>query len=251
MSHMQTLSDPLHFSNLRHMARSPAHYRASILEPRDPTAAMRFGRVVHAVLLGQPYKVWEGTRRGKDWERFEAAAGPDALIVTIDEYDRAMRCCDAVGANALATPLLVGGHEIEWTWTTLGRKCAGRIDVLGDPFITEFKTASSTEPMQFIRGALRLCYHAQLAWYIDATQSIANVAHIVAVEVAPPYCVQVFTLSPRAIEAGRKLYRLWLERLLVCEAANEWPGYCQSIVPFDVPDESAPLIIDGEEVEAA
>ena len=250
MSYMQAITDPLHFTNLRNIARSPAHYLASIYEPRESSTAMRFGQIVHAVLFRQPYHIWAGDRRGKQWDAF-AAQHLHELIVTESEFTRAMRCCDAIGNNPLATPLLVGAHEVDRTWTTLGRASAGRIDVLGDTFVTELKTTSSAEPYQFIRGALRLCYHAQLAWYLDGVGMSDKPAHIVAVEVAPPFAVSVFTLTPRALEAGRKLYRLWLERLLVCESANEWPSYCQSIVAFDVPDESAPLIIEGEEVEAA
>jgi len=40
-----------------------------------------------------------------------------------------------------------------------------------------------------------------------------------------------------------------MERLLACEAANEWPGYAQSIVDFDVPDELELDFGDDEEIE--
>jgi len=246
----QLLRDPVRISNLKKMGRSAAHYRAAILEPTEPTAPMRFGRVVHAVAFRQPFQVWSGQRRGQQWAAF-AEQFADELIVTSDELERAQRCVDAIGATANATPLLCGVCETEVKFRTLGRDCVAHLDVNGQGFVTELKTSSSVEPMQFIRGALRLGYHAQLAWYLDAIGHPDWAAHIVAVEVAPPFAVQVFTLTPRAIEAGRRLCRLWLERLLVCESANEWPGYCQSVVPFDVPDESQPLIIDGEEVEAA
>jgi len=250
---MRTLRDPRHFSTLKNMARSPAHYLSSVLEPREPTAPMRFGNICHSILFRQPHIVWPKQRRGKDWEAFEASrpANDTRLVITQDEYDRARRVCDAIGANPDATRVLVGQHEVERTWSMLCTPCAGRLDVLGDRYVTEFKTTTNSHPATFMRGAMRLGYHAQLPWYIDGVGQPDWDAYIVAVEVAPPYAVTVFQLSPRVLQEGRKLYRLWMEQLLVCESTNDWPAYCQSVVPFDMPDYDQPLIIDGEEVEAA
>ncbi len=251
---MLQLNDPVHFTRLRHMHRSPAHYRAAVLEPREPTAAMRFGSIVHAVLFRTPYHVWEGRRAGKEWDAFQAeveSANPGALIITAAESERAHRCAGAIGARPDATRLLVGQHEVERSWVTLGRECAGRIDVIGADFITELKTTSNAQPETFLRGALRLGYHSQIPWYADGVGMPNATGHMVVVETLPPFDVAVFDLTPRCMQEGRKLYRLWMERLLSCEASNDWPGYCQSPIPFDVPDLDEPLIIDGEEVEAA
>lgn len=248
MSWMKSLTDPVHFSNLRYMSRSPAHYRASITNPREATSAMNFGKIVHAIFFDQPYVMWHGTRRGVAWDKFLEEHDED-LIVSASEYERARYCCDAIEQNNDALELLVGEAEVERNWNFNGRLCSARLDIDGERVVTELKTTSNAEPLQFVRGALRLYYHAQLAWYCDGVGK--NEAAIVAVETAPPFAVQTFRLTERALEAGRKLYHLWMERLLVCEQSNSWPSYCQSIVPFDVPDFDQTLIIDGEEVDAA
>ena len=250
MPHPESLSDPVHFTRLRHMARSPAHYRAAILEPRDPTPAMRFGSIVHAVLFWQPFVVWPKFRRGKDWEAFESDHVGE-LILTQEDYDRAHRMADSIAGYPHATRVLSGMHEVEIEFYTLGRHCAGRLDVLGDRFVTELKSTTNAEPDKFRRGALSLAYHAQLAWYLDGIGHSDWPAHVVAVEVAPPFAVTVLDLTPRLLDEGRKLYRLWMEQLLVCEASDAWPAYAQTSLPWDFPEsDDEPLIIDGDEVAA-
>ena len=89
---------PVRFSNLRLMAKSPAHYRAALDGEREDTLAMRLGRLVHALVLGGDYLVWDGTRRGKEWDRFaEENAGRE--IVTASELAQAEPVAAAVSAS--------------------------------------------------------------------------------------------------------------------------------------------------------
>jgi hypothetical protein len=212
---------------------------------------MRFGQLVHAIVLGGKFIVWPKERRGKEWDAFEEGHGGE-LIVTATEHDKALLIAKSVREHPIAADLIRGRCEQEMTWTSNGRACAGRLDVVNDTFWTELKSANCTEPYRFQRAARRMSYHAQMAWYQDA--AVANgypvrTGYIVAVETAPPWAVTVLRLTPRALEEGRKLCRFWLERLIGCEQCNEWPSYTQSIVDFDVGDD-IDLIIDGEEIAA-
>jgi len=64
----------VHFTTLRYMSQSPAHYRARCESPFEPTPAMRFGTLVHMLCFEQPgVQVWQGDRRGKAWEQFRDA----------------------------------------------------------------------------------------------------------------------------------------------------------------------------------
>ncbi len=40
------------------------------------------------------------------------------------------------------------------------------------------------------------------------------------------------------MEIGERLNRIWFERFLACEAANEWGGYSAATVPFDIAEEN-------------
>lgn len=247
-------SEPVHFTHLKRMSDSPAHYLASLEENRD-SAAFHFGRLVHYLILGgvYDYAVWTGKRRaGKVWEAFEEAnEGRD--IFTKNDLDHAMRITKAVKTDRLAQPFLEGEREKLIEWSFLNRKCQSRLDVLGD-HVVEVKTTQCSKPEKFRWDVDRYAYHAQLAFYRDAARYIGRPtrgAIIIAVEKELPYAVTVCRLSDALLEEGAKLNRLWMERLLSCERANEWPAYTQSIEEYDVRrQEGVTLIIGGEEVAA-
>jgi len=243
---------PVRFSLLKHIGRSPAHYRAALDGGREDTLAMRMGRLVHAMVLGGEYLVWDGTRRGKDWDRFEAEhLGQE--IVTASEVEAAEPVAAAVAASELAAPLLDGCREQTIEWEIGGRKCQGRLDVLNAAFITDLKSTTNAEPGWFSRHATKMGYHAQLAGYADgavaAGLAITPRCYVVAVEMKAPHVVTCLELTDRALDMGRRTYRLWWERLMVCERSDYWPGYVEGVAPFDVPEDEM-LWIDGEEVAA-
>jgi hypothetical protein len=242
----------VHFSNLRHIARSAAHYRVAVERRGEPTPTMRFGSLVHALVLGGvEIAVWHGTRRLKGYEDFEAE-NKGKLVVTADEHHKAILCANAVQNDPVAAPWLEGAHEQTILWQYQDRACSSRLDVIG-PLgdLADLKTCSTSEPMTLMRACLTMGYHAQLAFYRRAAQSIGHpvrAARILAVETAPPFVVTVLTLSPRTLEHGEKLVRMWMERLLSCEAADQWPGYVQCEVPWDLDDAANDVVlIDGEE----
>jgi len=244
---------PVRFSNLHHMARSPAHYLHALDADRQ-TPAMRLGKLFHAVLLGGKYVVFEGERRGKKWEIFESEH-PGEEIVTTKEMATANAMAAAARKHPEAAFLLGGHHEVELKWEIGGRPCLGHIDVVGGLHVTELKSGQTSQPGRFEWHALRMQYHAQLAWYFDAlaiTGSPRRDAYILIVEALAPHVTTAFRVTDRALEEGRKHYRLWFETLRNCEESGSWPGYCDAILPLDVPDDDElRLTVDGEELEVA
>jgi hypothetical protein len=235
----------LRISDLKRIGQSPAHYKAAI----DSTAShLDKGSAVHAALLGgkrvcyfdrQTESGKQAPRSGKFWEQFQAD-NPDALILTRDEYFQTNGMVEAVRACPEAMRVLDGAKETTLRWDVQGRACRGTPDVLCDQYVTELKTTRSSDPRRFMWDAIKLGYFAQLAWYMDgalkAGAATPDAAFVVAVESAAPYVVTVFRATERALEMGRRTYRSWFERLLNCEASDEWPGYVQSVVDLDVPD---------------
>lgn len=249
--------DPVRYSHLKNIARSPAYYRA-MLTSNKFTAPMRLGRVVDAYLTGgKKPVVFDGTRRGKVWEEFQAEhAGEE--IITASEEGTAVSMVQAVLHNPEAVRLLTGKRQQEIAWQYLGRDVVSHPDVLGEEggygFVTDLKTCSTSQPVRFTGQALRFAYHVQVASYIDGATAAGlgefRNGYLVAVESSAPYQVTVMKLTERALEAGRRLWRTWFETLLACEAADHWPSYCESIVDLDVP-EDLELVYGDDESEAA
>lgn len=242
--------EPVRFSHLKHIARSPAHYRHALTASYD-SAAFRIGRLVDCAVLGGPQPVvFEGTRRGKAWEAFRAEHD-ERDIYTASEVAAAAPVSEAVLSNRRAMEVLEAGipkRRIAWDW--IGRNCSGEPDVGGLDVLVDLKTCRTADPARFAREAIWYGYHAQLAWYRNGLELAGKPrpreVYIVAAEKAPPYPVTVFRLTEDALDAGLRLCRGWLERLLVCEDADVWPTYSECDVPLDV-ERDPELIYHDEE----
>lgn len=245
---------PCRFSWLKAMSRSPAHCRHAMQSGTDETLAMRIGSGTHAILFDQPIAIFTGkVRNGKGWEAFEDEYS-NRVILNQREHAQASALADAIRGHELASELLFAPdavHEEPIGWKLLGRDCSGTPDVRAPRYIVDLKTTKCADPERFVRDAKWRHYNAQLAWYMDGVIAsglgTAAEAYIVAVESTPPHCVTVLRLTDRAIDQGRRQCRVWLERLLGCEASDNWPGYVESVVDFDIESEMELTGFEDEE----
>lgn len=252
------MTEPLHFSDLKHIAKSPAHYKYAITHERKQEGHERIGSALHALLLGQQDKVilYDGRRYGKKYDEWLSQQPLDSIIVNPTEAEHLHGMVTSVRATRNAWQLLRDQQACEQTlnWSWLGRRCQGTPDSFSIENLVELKTGKSAHPERFVSAGKFYGYHAQLAWYrramIESGIGTPASLWIVAAESAPPYPVTVFRLTEQAIELGERACRAWLETLLTCESADSWPAYTDAVVPFDVEDYGAvTLTIDGEETE--
>lgn len=253
---------PVRFSNLKMIGKSPAHYRHAVQRGWDPSLSRRVGSGTHAMMFDLPWTVWTGSGNGKKpvrnggpWEAFRNA-NPGKAIMSIGEYRKSRAISDSLKRNDRAMELLRGPgtvREQQVSWKCLDRECVSTPDVRGPGYVVDLKTDKCAEPGKFAKSGRWYGYHAQLAFYLDAVAAAGlgkpDRAYIVAVENVAPYPVTILRLTDRALDLGRRMCRIWLEQLLVCEADDYWPGYVESDAEFDVPDEEQTLIIDGETVQ--
>lgn len=246
----------VNFSSLKHLKRSPAHYRAAITKRIDEdTDAMRVGRATHVAALEPErfrasHAVWDGGRRyGKEWDKF-CATNAGLEILTEDQYQLVTALASAVRTHEAAAKYLTGGAaEVTMLWDhvepangTQGFtiQCKGRIDFAPNGgAIPDLKTTRDASPDAFSRQSWDLDYAARAAFYVDGYAA----AHggevlpfvMIAVEKEEPYLVQVYTMPDALLEMGRDTYRQLLARLAQCRAENRWPGYADGPLELQLP----------------
>jgi len=236
---MQPL-EPLHFSQLKHIAKSPLHYRHELLSQRPDKRHFRLGRAIDCLLTGRKdgLVVYSGDRRGKAWKDF-AAANQGVEIITKAEEPSVLGMADAISNHQDALLLLVGERQLKFQWEIAGRRCEGTPDCFTPRRVVDLKSTRCADPRRFKWDARKLGYHAQLSWYgngLAAAGLSKPTEHIIiAVESDAPFPVVVFELTETDLELGTKLWRGWFETLRTCEESDEFPGYAVGRVPLDLP----------------
>ena len=251
------MSLPVRFSHLRAYGRSAMHGRLSRDKEAAQTREMQRGTAVDALIFGTR-KVcgYPGpVRRGKEYDAF-CLEHEDFEILTSAEYAKARAMADAVLDCKLAQPLLQGVQQQTIFFRWMGLDCRSTPDVRGPDYLTELKTASSSDPYRAPWHFRKLAYHAQLmmqsiAVGLDGAHHMPENHYIVCVESSEPYPVTCFHVEPRALLEGEKLLITWAERLKNCEASNVYPPYIDCIVPFDVPEEEPDFVFGDDTEEVA
>lgn len=255
----------VNWSTLKWMDKSAAHYLHACRQSFEDTDPKRRGRAVHlAVFEPELFRAnvvrWEEgvARRGKAWEAF-CVEHLGKEILTADGYDTAAAIAEAVRADPVAAPFLVGGRpELAVLWTHDVREegellpryqveCKGRLDfVLTEPGpIVDLKTTRDASPEGFGRQAWLYRYDAQAALYQDGLHAVTGVRRpyvLIAVEEAPPHAVAVYRVPDAALAGGRDHYRQLLARVAECRARDVWPGYCESVRELELPRWAMPWL---------
>lgn len=239
----------VHYSDLRKMAQSPAHYRHGILHPKEPTPAMLMGSAIDDCVFGGGHRieVYDGVRYGRKWEEF-ASRNQGKIILKPEQSELSYTAALAVKRDPVAHVLIYGPgveHQRVVHWEQNGLPFAagiagdrGGFDVLGPHYVADLKSTTCTQPDQWSRHAVRMMYHCQMAAYRAGARCIGREVRncfLIGVEAYPPHCVTVLRLSDDLLEAGDKIVAGWCDTLRRCEDSDEWPGYTQSVVECDTP----------------
>lgn len=225
--------DGVNWSRLKHLRRSPLHYRHVLDQGSEDTTSRLVGRALHASAL-QPdvyaaeYVVYDGDRRGKAWTDFQAAH-PNASILRRPEADQVAAQVAALHAHAVAGPMLATAthreHAVTWTDEATGIACKGLVDLGGPEWIADLKGGPSLD--LFERWIVREGYHLQIAWYRRGWLAMAGerpTCSVIGVEAKAPHDVGVFALDEALLTiADRELDRLLLT-LAECRESGRWPG---------------------------
>lgn len=256
----------VHFNDLKAVAKSGLHYLHAVNTKTEPTRPMLIGTVVHFLVLGprpgaKPIVKFDGDRRqGKKWDELEAKYKDGevmtAELVTRPEWDEAEAIATAVRTDPVARARLeFARYEVPLRWKDGDLECStSGIDIVSNGALCDLKTTSTTEPEAWKRHAFKFYYHCQMAFYrrgaiangIDVSKGL----YLLGVETKAPHAIVELELTEGLVDLADRTLNLWLERLRAFKESNQFPGYAQSPVPWDVPpwmlsdDEDE----DGEEV---
>ncbi|MBY4571219.1 hypothetical protein ACN95_14460 [Gordonia sihwensis] len=229
--------------------RTPAEFRHEQLNGRPDKKEFDFGHLVHKMILGKGADI--RVIEADDWrtkaarEKRDAAREAGEVPVLEKEWRRAERVVESFRLHETAAGLISGGApevSLYWADSWSGVRCRGRVDYLRPDVAVDVKTTQDADPRKFAKSVAEYGYHAQAAWYMDGlTECGVTVTDFVfvVVSVVAPHLVSVCRLSDAAIDRGRELNRVALERFAVCELTGEWPGHGNEIHTIDLPSWAA------------
>jgi hypothetical protein len=234
--------------------------------PVKETPALRFGRAVHALALGEPefakdfvvcpyddLRSGDGYKWNKEWKaKVEAGTETRKLIrapefAMIEQMTKALkRSPQVAGAFTAGTPEVSFFHTDAETGVVLKvRVDWWPEDPVAHP-VQEFKSALSIDPTELSFDVFDLGYHMQSALQVDVIKAVTgldvSVAHIVQ-EKEPPYLAELRMFTPEQLEHGRRRYRRALHLFAECWNRHEagapervaWPGYTAEPQYFETP----------------
>lgn len=239
----------VNYSSLKHLrppGGSPARYKYWLDHKTPDTPAMLIGRATHTATLEPDqfpleYAVWDGYRRGKDWQAFKLVSEEqDKSILTKTEYDNCIAIRDSVRNHPVAGKLLSSGEPevtFEWTNRETDIRCKGRADwVIGldkKPKILDLKTTANIEPHKFSAHCWNMGTFMQSAMYQEAYSTLSDVVPdmgIIAVEQKPPHSCCVYWLDNESLSAAWDEYISCLKILQDCRESGEYPGFTEEVL---------------------
>lgn len=247
-------------SGLAQMLESPAHFYDNYLWPqrerREPSASMLLGTVVHSLIL-EPEKfndeyviapeINRRTKAGKDqWLEFlEGSQGK--MVLDSELAEKAISISEAVFKSPHYDRYIKPGgfaeHSYYWQDKTTGLWCKCRPDfVTHDNIVVDVKTAAETSINGFARACANFHYDMSAAMTLDGMEAVTGTrprayVFLIVPTTKPyrPHYVASRVLTGAAQLRGYDLYKRALDDLAFSLEENDWPGYSDDLIEFDLP----------------
>ena len=236
--------DGISSSDLKKIAKSPAHFRYWKDHPEDnDTPALVMGRACHKYMLEKDDFFTEFAvapnvdRRTKDgkqqWEEFLlSSSGKD--VISGDDFEVIKEMHKVLYGTPFVAKLLSGEKETSFFMTDeetgMEVKCRPdcRTEIGGQWICIDYKNTENADSEEFMKQAIKLMYDLQASYYKDQLDKITGEEHLfvfIAQEKKPPYAVNVLQANDYFLKSGRDMYRTYLNLMAECEKTGEWYGY--------------------------
>lgn len=248
------------YSNLKHMAKSPAHYRHNLENPPADNAAFRLGRATHCLVLepftfDEQFAVFEGRRdkRTKAYKEFMETVG-DRDVLSPEEHELALAMAEKVNEHPWVAELLAHPHtftEKVSIWKDSACECKAKLDIVHYSeerglIVADLKTFFTTDPEQIRRQGAKFMWPIQHAHYLHGAAALFDVplhlvnykAYNIVVESAAPHDCTVVQWLDATLDSAFLTHRSLLDTLAECEVTQSWPGRAQAgnVVQIEAPD---------------
>ena len=230
-------------TDLKKIAKSPAHFRYWKDNPEESTPALLFGRAVHKYVLEKDKfsdefaiapEINKRTKEGKaQWLLFQDQnEGKD--IISLEDFEKIKAMRETLYQTPFVSQLLKGKKELSYFTeddeTGLTIKCRPDCQTqIGDTHILiDYKSCADASGDKFMRDAINLMYDLQMAFYKDIMDKVTGHEHsviFIAQEKTPPYCVNVLEANEYFLKSGRDMYRTYLNIYKECSESGNWYGY--------------------------
>lgn len=230
-------------SELFKIAESPEKFKYYQENPEEPTPALIFGQLFHAMAL-QPETVAEQfavapnvdrrTKEGKkEWLEFQEMS-KGWTVVTEDMIEQATAMCEALKRNEFVAKLLKGEKEKPFFWVDdlTNEECKCRVDCItninGLDIIVDLKTAENADTDTFMRHAVKYGYDLQAAMYSEGVRKCTGkecAFVFIVIEKKPPYSVNILQADKAFITHGFDMFRELLGIYHDCKQTGNWYGY--------------------------
>lgn len=243
----------LNSSKLKHMRKTPAHFKAAMEEPRKPITPQQqktfdLGSCFDLRVLEGPGALREKTAINppglhKNSNDYKAWAAENAGRMLIDQelFDRAVNMAQRASNKKQFSTIFSAGQAhtvLVWQCRETGLWCKGELDWITDNgLLVDLKSTADAGFWFFQRNARRLGYINQMAHYLDGLTTVTGIRHtegvFAAVEVDPPHESHIFKPSTGQLIDAEAENERRKGVLLNCLISGEWPGYPDEILSLD------------------
>lgn len=229
-------------TDLKHMVKSPQHFRYWKDNVQESTQALVFGRAAHKYVLEREEFAEEfaieplidrRTKEGKaKWLLFQDE-NEDKDIISAEDFQKIQEMREALYSTPFVEQLLSGEKEMSFFMedekTGVLIKC--RPDALiqiGDAhIIVDYKTTTDASSDAFMRNAISLNYDLQMAMYkeiMDKNTGYNHAVIFIVQEKTPPYAVNILEANEYFLKSGYDMFRTYLNLYKECLDSGNWYG---------------------------
>lgn len=226
-------------SQLFKLRESPEKFKWAMDHPEQPTPALVFGQLLHAMVLqpdtvDEQFAVTTFGRKTKTFDKQQSELAEAVTLVTKSEFEQAVAMKEKLESIDYVRQLLSGEREKPFFWKDdlTGEECKCRVDCLtsinGMNIIVDLKTAESADTDIFMRHAIKYGYNLQAAMYGEGVKANTGKEYafvFVVIEKKPPYAINIMQADKAFVLHGFDLFRELIGTYHECKTTGNWYGY--------------------------